>query len=112
VVRKMAGTEHDSTTSADFRLASDELAFVTKLVNPAFVTELADSEKRAKEILLDGLAKELIRWDCDPSLTVRGDFQAYPLLRATFTAARGHAFFWRRDEHSRIDMDWSTDRAV
>jgi hypothetical protein len=99
----MAGTDENSITSADWRLASAELAFVTKIVG---------SEERAQELLLDGLAKGLIRWDCDCGLTVRGDFQAYPLLRATFAAARGHPFFWRRDEHSRSDMDWSTNGAV
>jgi hypothetical protein len=98
----MAGTNDDNT----WRLANDELAFITKLVG---------SEKRAMEVvdlLFDALAKGLIRWDCDRSLMVRGDFQAYPSLRATFAVARGHVLFWLRDEHSRVDMDWSTNCAV
>ena len=73
--------------SPDWRPASAELAFVT--------AHVGCSEARAKELLLDGLAKGRIGWDCDPDLTVRGDFQAYPSLRTTFAAARGHPFFWR-----------------
>ena len=97
----MAGTEPDDTTLTDWPLASAVLAFVTKLVG---------FEERALEVmdsLLDELAKGLIRWDCD-DLAVRGDFQAYPSLRIMFAAARGRAFFWRRDEHSRLNVDWPT----
>ena len=97
----MAGTDENSITAADLRLACNELAFVTKLVG---------SEERALKVmdsLLDDLAKGLIRWDCD-DLVVRGDFQAYPSLRIMFAAARGRAFFWRRDEHSRLNVDWPT----
>src|SRR5262249_50740982 len=99
VVRKMAGTANDNTTADDWRLASAELAFVTEFVG---------TEERAIEImdlLLDDLAKELIRWDC-AKFTVDGDFQAYPALRTTYATARGRAFFWHRDEHSRVSADW------
>jgi hypothetical protein len=95
----MAGTDRDSTTSADWRPADAELAFVTELVG---------TEARAIEImnlLLDDLAEGLIGWDCD-NLTVNGDFQAYPALRTTYATARGRAFFWHRDEHSRVSADW------
>jgi hypothetical protein len=101
----MAGTDENSITAADWRLASDELAFVLELVG---------AEERALEVmhsLLDDLAKGLIRWDCD-DLVVRGDFQAYPSLRIMFAAARGRAFFWRRDEHSRVDVDLLTSCAA
>ena len=100
----MAGTTDDNTISADdWRLANDESAFATEIVG---------FEERARDLLLNDLAEGLIRWDCDRNLAVRGDFQAYPLLRATFAATRGHPFFWRRDEHSRVDMDWSTNCAT
>jgi hypothetical protein len=101
----MAGTDKNSITAADWRLASDELAFVVELVG---------AEERALEVmgsLLDDLAKGLIRWDCD-DLVVRGDFQANPSLRIMFAAARGRAFFWRRDEHSRLNVDWPTSCAA
>ena len=55
----MAGTDENSITAADLRLACNELAFVTKLVG---------SEERALKVmdsLLDDLAKGFIRWDCD-----------------------------------------------
>ena len=101
----MAGTDENSITAADLRLACNELAFVTKLVG---------SEERALKVmdsLLDDLAKGFIRWDCD-SLRVNGDFQAYPSLRTAFAAARGRAFFWHRDEHSRVEADWRTSCAA
>ena len=89
-----------STTNTDWPLASAELAFVA---------EHTDTKQRAGEVLLDGLAKGLIRWDCDPyGLGVRGDFRANPSLKITYAAARGHGFIWRRDEHSRLSVDWST----
>jgi hypothetical protein len=101
----MAGTDEDDTTPTDWWLASAELVFVVKLVG---------SEERAMEVmdsLLDDLAKGLIRWDCD-DLVVRGDFQAYPSLRIMFAAARGRPFFWRRDERSRLNVDWPTSCAA
>jgi len=101
-----AGREANTSAdeSPDWHLASAELAFVTEHVRC--------SEARAEELLRDGLAKECIRWDCDPDLTVRGDFQAYPSLRTTFATARGHAFFWRRYGHSHVDMNWPTSGAA
>src|SRR5262249_28739378 len=99
----MAGTDKNSITATGWRSASDELAFVRALVG---------AEARALEVmdaLRDDLAKGLIRWDCDrDKFGVDGDFQAYPSLRTTFAAAIGHAFLWRRDEQSRLDVDWST----
>jgi len=95
----MAQTERDDSTPDSWRLVGAELAFVAELVGP---------EERAIEImdlLLDDLAKGLIRWDC-AKLTVDGDFQAHPALRTTYAAARGRAFFWHRDEHSRVSADW------
>jgi hypothetical protein len=102
----MAGTVDDNTIPADWPLASDELAFVTKLVGEERAMEVMDS-------LLDDLAKGLIRWDCEcDGLVVRGDFRAYPSLPITFAAARGRAFFWRRDEHSRLNVDWPASCAA
>jgi hypothetical protein len=95
----MAGTDANSITAADLWLVSDEFAFVVGLVG---------AEERALEVmdsLLDDLAKGLIRWDC-AEFTVDGDFQAYPALRTTYATARGRAFFWHRDEHSRVSADW------
>ena len=97
---QMAGTADDNITPNDWWLASDELAFVTALVGAERVTYVMG-------LLLDDLAKGLIRWDCD-DLVVRGDFQANPSLRIMFAAVRGRAFFWRRDEHSRLNVDWPT----
>jgi hypothetical protein len=95
----MAGTDGDDTTSADWWLASDELAFVTKFV---------DSEERAKAFLLDGVINDFIRWRC-ATLTVveKRDFQANPPVETPLAAA--NLFFWRRAEHSRIAVDWYVD---
>jgi hypothetical protein len=98
----MAGTADDDTTSADWWLANAELAFVTKHVG---------SERWAKELLLDGLSEGLIRWGYH-SLTIDDppDPRAGPPLITSPVAAR--RFFWRPDEHSRIDMDWETNSAT
>lgn len=98
----MAGTTNDNTTADDWRLASNELAFVTALVGPERVSEVMS-------LLLDDLAKGLIRWNCD-DLGVDGDFQTNPSLSILFGEARGQSFFWRED--SRGDVDLLTDRAT
>jgi hypothetical protein len=100
----MAGTTNDNTTGDDWRLASNELAFVTALVGPERVSEVMS-------LLLDDLAKGLIRWNCD-DLGVDGDFQTNPSLSILFGEARGQSFFWRRDEDSRGDVDFLTDCAT
>ena len=95
-----SGTGNDDTTVEEWPLADAELAFVAKHVSP---------DKRAEEVLLEGVEGGHIRWRCD-NLTVHGDFQAYPALRTTF--AMGRTLFWRRSEHSRTHTDWQAKCAV
>ena len=95
-----SGTGNDDTTVEEWPLADAALAFVAKHVSP---------DKRAEEVLLEGVEGGHIRWRCD-NLTVHGDFQAYPALRTTF--AMGRTLFWRRSEHSRTHTDWQAKCAV
>jgi hypothetical protein len=101
---QMAGTSNDNTTGDDRRLASDELAFVTALVGAERVSEVMG-------LLFDDLAKGLIRWSCD-DLGIDADFQTNPSLSSLFGEARGQAFFWRRDEDSRGEVDLLANRAT
>jgi hypothetical protein len=96
----MAGIERDNTTSADWRLASVELAF-----------EYFHSEKAAKELLLGFLDEGSVQWRCY-ELAIEGDEdpRANPPLVTSIAAAR--RFFWHRDKNSRIDMDWEASSAI
>ena len=100
----MAGTADDNITPNDWWLASDELAFVTALVGAERVTYVMG-------LLLDDLAKGLIRWDCD-RIALLGDYRDHPSLSSTYAIARGQSFFWRRDGHSRSDVDLLTNYAT
>src|SRR5262249_17368996 len=93
----MAGTDDDNITSADWRLASIELAFVT---------EYTHSESAAKELLLGFLDDGSIRWRCFELAIEDSD----PLLVTSIAAAR--RFFWRRASHSLIDMGWAHSGAI
>src|SRR5262249_45216512 len=97
----MAGTDDNNTTSTsadDWRLANFELAFVTELVG---------HEPLAKELLLDGLAEDLIRWRCQE--LVCDEDPDFPSVTSLAAARR---FFWRRAAHSRINVDWPKHHAT
>jgi hypothetical protein len=94
---------HARNPSTDaYRFAPDELAFVAGYVG---------AKRLAKQVLLDGLHKGLIRWRCH-ELTIDEDpnFSARPPLWSSLAAARH--FFWQRNPHSRIDMDWKIGSGV
>jgi hypothetical protein len=98
----MVETADDNTTSANWPLAGDELAFVTKIVG---------SETLAKDLLLDDLDADFIRWRCQElAIEDPADFSANLPLWTSIAAAR--RFFWHRATHSRIDMDWTNHRAT
>lgn len=98
----MVETADDNTTSANWPLAGDELVFVTKIVG---------SETLAKDLLLDDLDANFIRWRCQElAIEDPADFSTNPPLWTSIAAAR--RFFWRRATHSRIDMDWTNHHAT
>lgn len=65
-----------------------------------FVLKACKSQALAKELLREYLAEQRIRWHC------------WKLEYLTGNMDRARQFFWLRDEHSTIDIDWLNSSAT
>jgi hypothetical protein len=102
---QMAGTADDNTISTDdWRLSRVEIAFVTE--------RAGGSERLAKELMLDALHSDAIRWRCS-SLEAENDptdpTANLPIVNQFATCRQ---FFFRRNKHSHVEVDWEVSSAT